>query len=285
MAELKPPTAFGLDDWLTDARTLSGLADCIQLTDMPGARVHMDSLVPAARLCDLGFDVMVTMTSRDRNAIAQQARMLGAAALGVSSLFFVLGDPVALGDHPQARPVFERDTLGWIEVARTLRDTGYLVSGRPVEGASNANYLIGASVAPDVSPERALLRNMSGKCRAGADFFMTQPVFELGRLYRLMDSWSREIVDDPPVIVAGLAALPSLQAALELDALPGISVPPHLLAELEAASPAQQAQLGLTWTERLISDLRSDGRAAGVLLYPMAPHAQHIRRVCERAFS
>ena len=85
------------------------------------------------------------------------------------------------------------------------------------------------------------------------------------------------------MVIAGVAALPSLRAARELNAFPGISVPREMLETLERAPEAEHASLGMAWARRLIRELEADGRVAGVLLYPMAAHAQHIRRVCEGA--
>lgn len=283
VAELSPPASFDLGSWLQDAATLRGLVDCIQLTDMPGARVHMDSLVPAMRLHELGFEVMLTMASRDRNAIAQQARILAAGEAGVSSIFWVLGDPVGLGDHPEARPVFERDTLGWLGLTTRLRDERKLASGRAVGGASKADFLIGASMTPDVGSLGEVVANFEAKQRAGADYFMTQPIFDFSRLRGVLDVVSTKAPPREQFIIAGIATLTSFEVALELAAFPGICIPASMLDELKRASPAAQTQLGIKWARELILELQADGRCAGVLLYPMAAHAQHIAAIAKQA--
>lgn len=282
IGELSPPAGFQLDAWLDDARALAGLVDCVQLTDMPGARAHMDSLVPAAALRQIGFDVMLTMTSRDRNSIAQQGRMLGAAALGACSLFFVLGDPVGLGDHPGASAVFEKDTHGWLRVAAQLRDQHRFESGRDLAGARvNPPYLIGAGLAPDVLSDQELLTNVRAKQQAGADFFMTQPIFTTQRLLRFLDRYQSERSDRELDLIVGIAALPSLQAAERLRAFPGIVVPDDLLRALADTPLEAQPALGLNWALELVEALRMDTRVRGILIYPLAEHAGNVLRVAQ----
>lgn len=282
VAELSPPASFDLAAWLEDAAALRGLVDCIQLTDMPRARVHMDSLVPAMRLHELGFDVMLTMASRDRNAIAQQARILAAGEAGVSSIFWVLGDPVGLGDHPEAQPVFERNTLGWLGLTKRLRDERKLASGRAVAGASKAAFLIGASMAPDMGSLDDAVSNFEAKQRAGADYFMTQPIFDFSRLRRVLDVVCAKAPTREQFIIAGIATLASFETACELAAFPGISVPASMLEQLRQASSAEQVQLGMKWSGELIREVQADGRCAGVLLYPMAAHGQLIAAIARQ---
>jgi 5,10-methylenetetrahydrofolate reductase len=265
VGELRPPDGADLDSMIADADELADRVSCIQLTDMPRATPHLDNLAATALLAERGFDVMVTMTCRDRNLIAQQARLLAAAALGASSAFCITGDPVSVGDHPSAREVFELRALDWLQLARRMRDMGQYASGRAASPAPD--LLLGAALAPD--GPREPVEDSRAKVAAGADFFMTQPIFEPARLASLLADMAGIGVVPDCGVVAGIAAPPSLERARWLDAFPGINVPEGLLARMEAVGPERQRALALDDVATTIDALRAMDHVAGVLVYPV----------------
>ena len=145
-AEVTPPVSCDRDDLMGKALPLRGVADAVNLTDGAGARAHMSAPVAAAMLAAAGIEPILQFTCRDRNRIALQSELLGAAAAGVQNLLILTGDDPKVGDQPEAKPVFDLDTIALTELARAIRDRGELPHGRKVAG--HAQFFIGAADAP-----------------------------------------------------------------------------------------------------------------------------------------
>src|SRR3954453_2142752 len=136
-AEVTPPVSCNKDDLLAKALPLKGLADAVNITDGAGARPHMSALTAAAMLGQAGIEPILQLTCRDRNRIALQSDLLGAAASGIRNLLTLRGDDPAAGDQPEAKAVFDLDSRALLETARRLRDAGELPSGRTVTGRAD----------------------------------------------------------------------------------------------------------------------------------------------------
>src|SRR6202790_1696553 len=133
-AELVPPVACDAQELLRKAGGLKGLADAVNVTDGAGARAHMSALAAAGLLLGAGIEPILQITCRDKNRIALQSEMMGAAALGIRNLLLLTGDDPKAGDQPDTKPVFDVDSKTLIETARKLRDEGTLPTGRKVAG-------------------------------------------------------------------------------------------------------------------------------------------------------
>ena len=133
-AEVAPPVSCDAQDLLRKAAPLRGLADAVNVTDGAGARAHMSALAAAAILIDAGIEPILQITCRDKNRIALQSELMGAAALGIRNLLLLTGDDPKAGDQPDTKPVFDIDSKTLIETARRLRDEGTLPTGRKVAG-------------------------------------------------------------------------------------------------------------------------------------------------------
>src|SRR5438128_11146642 len=127
--ELTPPVSFDPDDLLQKARPLKGLADAVNVTDGASARAHMSALAAAALLAREGIEPILQLTCRDRNRIALQADLMGAAASGVHNVLLLTGDDPKAGDQPEAKPVFDIDSVALTAMARELAERGVLPSG------------------------------------------------------------------------------------------------------------------------------------------------------------
>jgi 5,10-methylenetetrahydrofolate reductase len=256
-AELTPPKGTDLTELLRKAERLTGWVDAFNLTDSASAIMTMAPIGAAARLAERNIESILQVTSRDRNRIAVQADLLAAANLGVSNLVCMGGDPPGAGDHPDAKPVFDLDTLALIRAAVALTK-GTDMMGNPLKGA--ANLFVGAVCnpgAPDVDKEVA---RMEDKIEAGAQFFQTQAVYDVPSFHRFMEKAGKF---GKPVI-AGHIVLKSGAMARHLNAaLPGVSVPDSLIEELDAAADkrAKSVEIG----GRLVAGLKDACRGVHIM--------------------
>jgi 5,10-methylenetetrahydrofolate reductase len=226
--EIAPPKGTALDEPLAKAQALSAVA--VNVTDNQGANMRMCPLALAARLIGVGVEPVLQVTCRDRNRMALQSDLLGAAALGVENLLLLSGDHARFGDHPAARSVFDLDSVQLIQAVHGLMD-GVDMSGRPLQG--NTEFFAGAAVAPEAEPFELMFQKFVKKVDAGAGFFQTQAVFSAERLEFFMDA-ARPL--GVPVI-AGVLLLKSAGMARFLNAnIPGVQVPKALIERLERAS-------------------------------------------------
>ena len=175
-SELNPPKGLDLAPMLEAARSLAGFVDAFNLTDSHNARMSMAPIGAARRLLDEGVEPILQMTARDRNRIAVQADLLAAAALGISNVVLMTGDPPSHGDHPDAKAVFD---LGSVEIIRTVRglNEGRDLAGNALRGAPD--LCIGAVVNPGNPDLDGEMARMTAKVEAGARFFQTQAVYDV----------------------------------------------------------------------------------------------------------
>ena len=185
-AEVCPPKGCDCSEFLAKSRALRGVADAINVTDNQGANMRISPLAAAALLIREELEPIFQITCRDRNRMALQSDLLGAAALGIKNVLVLSGDHISFGDHRQAKPVFDLDSV------QLLQAIGALMAGTDMAGAAlrgSPTFYLGAAAAPEVEPFAATLVKLGKKRPAGADFFQTQAVFdpEKLRLFRRQD--------------------------------------------------------------------------------------------------
>ncbi|WP_436638224.1 methylenetetrahydrofolate reductase [Microbaculum sp. FT89] len=278
-AELVPPAATDPRLLLDKAMPLKGLADAVNVTDGAGARSHMCSLASAALLAGAGIEPVMQMTCRDRNRIAIQSDLMGAAALGIRNLLILRGDDPTAGDQPDAKPVFDLDSRGLTETVISIRDRHQLPSGREVKG--DARFFIGAAdmpidPAPDWTPD-----GLAAKVAGGAQFVQTQFCMdpEVVRRYvtRLADHGLTEKVH----VLIGVAPLASARSAIWMrDKLFGVTMPEWIVERMErAADPKAE---GRTICVELLQQLAGiDGVAGAHIMAPL--NEASIPEVIERS--
>lgn len=238
-AEISPPDSVNPQDLLKRARLLRGVVDAVNVTDNAGANSHLSSLAAAALLAADGHTPVFQAACRDRNRIAMQADIMGAAALGVQNLLCLTGDAVGQGDQPQAKPVFDLDAVSLLGIARGMRDQGVYFSGRML--SSRPNLFLGATANPFVPPYEERVMNLEKKVDAGAQFIQTQFCFDLELLQRFMQEVRSRGLDERCHILVGVGPLPSVRTARWLAAhVPGVHVPPATIRRLEQAADAKQ---------------------------------------------
>jgi len=265
-AEIEPPRGVDASAAIEGARqTRAAGVHAVNVTDNPMARLRMSSIAVAALVQrEAGLEAVVQITTRDRNVLGLQSDLLGAAGLGVKALLCLGGDPLKIGDYPQAKQVSEVDVLGLLRIAKGL-NAGADLAGNAI-GAATA-FAIGCAAnpaAPDLEIELSKLR---AKIEAGATFAQTQPVYELASLERFLE---RQEARSIPLLV-GLVPLRSLKQTLFFaNEVPGVFVPESIQERMRRAAgrgSGHEKAEGLAIARELAAGIA--GLARGVHIMPM----------------
>lgn len=261
--EIAPPDSADPAPLLERARLFAGRVDAMNVTDGAGGNCHMSSAAASAVLAAHGLEAVYQVACRDRNRIAIQGDVLGAAALGVRNVLCLTGDDVSQGDHPQARPVFDLDAVSLLHVVRGMCDQGEFASGRKLQVAPE--LFIGATANPFVPPFVDRVANLEKKIVAGARFIQTQFCFDLGRLEEFMREVRTRGLHERAYILVGVGTLSSAKAlAWMAGHVPGVHVPQAVLERIAAATD-QKAE-GMRVCIETIDALRQIEGVAGVHL-------------------
>jgi methylenetetrahydrofolate reductase (NADPH) len=237
-AEITPPVSTDPAEFLQRAMPLRGLAAAINVTDGAGAKVHLSSLVAAHFLVQAGLEPVFQMTCRDRNRLALQGDLIGAAALGIHNILILAGDDPKLGDQPEAKAVFDLNSRDLMLLAARMRAEHRLPTGTEIKG--RLDFVIGAADVPVDPPADWSPKGLLAKAEAGADFVQTQFCMDVGvvRRYaaRLLDLGFRL-----PILI-GIAPIPSARSARWMrEKLFGTLIPDATVARLEkAADPKRE---------------------------------------------
>jgi len=238
--EVAPPDSADPLALLARAAKFKGMVDAINITDGAGGNCHMSSVAASAILAAHGYAPVYQIACRDRNRIAIQGDILGAAALGVKNILCLTGDDVSQGDHPQAKPVFDLDAVSLLHIARGMCDRGQYASGRTLE--TPPDFFIGATANPFVPPYTDRIANLEKKIVAGARFIQTQFCFDLNLFENFMTELRRRELHKRAHIIVGVGTLGSARALKWMaDHVPGVHVPEKLLAGIAAAANQKQA--------------------------------------------
>ena len=234
-SELAPPDSADPEDVYRRARIFDGHVDAINATDGSGANCHMSSLAVCALLTRVGYAPVMQISCRDKNRIAIQGDILGGAAMGVCNLLCLTGDGVQAGDHPQALPVFDLDSMTLLETARTLRDEHRFLSGRKITYAPRV--LLGAAENPFAKPCEWRAQRLAKKVTAGAQFIQTQFCYDVPLLRTFMRQVDELGLLDRVFILVGVGPLRSAKAAEWIRThVPGVHIPDEILKRLAGAS-------------------------------------------------
>ena len=259
-SELIPPKGTDLTDLVHKAQSLRGIVTAFNLTESHAARMSMDPVAAAHVLLDNGIEPIVQMTSRDKNRIAIQASILGAAALGISNILFMGGDPPKNGDHPDAKPVFDLFSSQLLEAAQALRSgtdlTGHHLHGTPV-------LTVGAVFNPGASNVSDEIENLRRKEDGGAEFFQTQAIFDPA----VFDQFMEKARPTQPVL-AGVIPIKSVKMAKYMnEKVPGIEIPASQIEEIQAAGSDdnQIAAVSIDIAARTVRALRSVARGVHIM--------------------
>lgn len=264
--ECGPPRGADTAPLLRKIELLREVVDAANVTDNQTARVHMSSLAASHLLHENGLEPILQITSRDRNRLAIQADLLGARALGIRNVLCLMGDPPTLGDHPESKPVNDLDSFQVLALLRGMRENGTYQNGQPIKSGPVPFY-IGAAANPFVvfGSEMSQVPHFARKVEAGADFIQTQCIFNVPRfldwLSRVRDAGLHEKV----AILAGITPLKSARLAEHMAAhVPGVDLPPELLARMRRPTPEREQEEGLAIAREVIEQLRGQAGLAGI---------------------
>lgn len=234
-AEVTPPLSTDPADLLRKALPLKGLADAVNVTDGASARAHLDSAVAASILLQNGIEPILQLTCRDRNRIAIQSELVGAAAMGIQNLLMLKGDDPKAGDQPDAKPVFDLDSTGLAVTAASIRDRGELPHGRKVGG--KADFFIGVADMPIDPPPGWAPSGLQKKIAAGGQFAQTQFCMDLEILRRYVARLAEHGITQGFYLLIGIAPLASARSARWIrDNLFGSVVPDSIIERMEQAA-------------------------------------------------
>lgn len=260
-AELNPPDSADPREVYERALVLSEVCDAINATDASGANTHMSSVGICSLLTRAGYAVVMQISCRDRNRIAIQGDVLGAAAMGVQNILCLTGDGVQAGDQPGAKPVFDLDSTSLLETIRTMRDGKRFLSGRKI--TVPPQVFIGAAANPFVPPHDYRALHMGKKIAAGAQFIQTQYCYDLPRLREFMTRVRDLGLDEKCFILVGVGPLASAKGARWMRGnVPGIHIPDDIIARLEGAE--NQKREGKQLCIDLIQEIREIPGVSGV---------------------
>jgi methylenetetrahydrofolate reductase (NADPH) len=277
-SEVVPPRSADPRAVEEQARELVGYADAVNVADNPAASPHMSPLAGAAAVARAGLEPTLQLTVRDRNRLALTADLLGGWALGARNVLCMTGDPIGVGDHPEAAAVHDVGVVELVRLAAGLRSEGRLSSGALIEHPPR--FYVGVAdspLAPDYDPGR-----LEAKLDAGARFVMTQIAYDLEALAAWAERVRARGISERAALIVGVAPLRSAgQGRFVRDHLPGVVVPEQAIAALEEAGDEAEA-LGAAQCVEIVTGLREIPGIAGVHVMGMG-RERVVRRVIEGA--
>ncbi|MBP1723574.1 MAG: 5,10-methylenetetrahydrofolate reductase [Deltaproteobacteria bacterium] len=258
-SEIGPPKGTHIQEMLADAELIRGRVDAINVTDLQSSVMRLGSMAVCHLLQEKGLEAIFQVTCRDRNRLALQADLLSASVLGIKNVLALTGDYASLGDHPQAKPVFDLDSVNLLKVIKTL-EGGTDMVGNALQGAPK--FCIGAVVNPGGNPVEAQLFKMEKKIKAGATFFQTQAVYDVGAFENFM----KRVAPFKVPVLAGIILLKSAGMARFMNKnVAGVFVPEPLIQKMAKAEDRVKTSIEIG--AELIRNLK--GMCQGVHIMPI----------------
>lgn len=253
-AEVVPPRGATLSGIRRIATHLKDWIDAANITDGQGAVTRMSSWAGSLGLMQADVEPVMQFSCRDRNRIALQADLLGASAVGIPNILCLTGDHPRFGDHPDAKPVFDMDSIQLVWTARTLREEKRLLSGQQLSVAPR--WFIGAVENPSAAPQRFRAERVGKKIAAGAQFIQTQFVFDVPIVERWMQQVRDLGLDKRCWFLCGVGPLRNRRVLQFLQALPGVYIPDHVVQRMLSVPEDQMANEALELCSETIQQLR-----------------------------
>lgn len=262
-AELNPPDSADPQKVYDAALVLSEVCDGINATDASGANCHMSSVAICALLTRAGYEPVMQVSCRDRNRIAIQGDVLGAAAMGVRNVLCLTGDDTSVGDQPQAKRVFDMDSIHLLYTIKTMRDEGRFLSGRKI--SEPPRLFLGAASNPFVPPYDWRPARLAKKIRAGADFIQTQFCFDMARFQKFMEQVRDLGLDEKVFILVGVGPLRSERAAEFMRTkVPGVVIPDEIIERLRRTPKSKKQSEGKRICIEIIQQVKEMKGVSGV---------------------
>ncbi len=248
--EIGPPKGTNIGQSIAHAELIKESVVAVNVTDLQSAVLRAGSLATCHLLHAKGIEPIYQLTCRDRNRLALQSDLLSAWILGLENVLCLTGDHTSLGDHPEAKPVFDFDSVQLLKAASTL-NSGKDFSGHTLDGAPD--FFLGAVVSPNADPLEPQLIKMKKKVAAGAKFFQTQAIFDVERFAKFM----KKVEPLGVPIIAGIVILKSAKMATFMNEnVAGINVPESLLKEMEKTEKSDLKRKAVEIAARLVRQVK-----------------------------
>jgi len=257
-SEVAPPKGTNLEKVLHHIDLLKDKVDAINVTDHQSSVMRFPSIGGCLAIKERGGEPILQMTCRDRNRLALQAELLFASSRGINNVLCLTGDAIPVGDHKEAKGVFDLDSLQLLKTIR-LMESGQDLGGNKLDGS--VEFCAGATVTPEAQPLEPQLIKFEKKVEAGAEFFQTQGIYDMENFAKFMEH-ARQF---PVKILAGIILLSSARMAKFMtENVPGIFVPQNMIDELAAAPKEEMLKKGIEIAGRMIATLKKDSVCDGV---------------------
>ena len=262
-AECGPPKGADPEAVRKKGSLLKGVVDSVNVTDNQTGVVRLCSLAACALLREEGLDPVLQMVVRDRNRIALQSDVLGASALGIRNILCLSGDHQSFGNQPDAKGVFDLDSIQLVQAVRQMRDEGRIVGGEELSSAPD--IFIGAVANPFADPFSYRVLRLGKKVRAGAEFIQTQCIYNLPKFKDWMGQVRDRGIDGKVFILGGVTPLKSARMAEYMGQnVAGMDIPEEIIKRMKSVAPKEQRAEGLKICVETIQALREIPGIRGV---------------------
>ena len=257
-AEVGPPKGTDIEEMLHHIDLLKDKVDGLNVTDNQSSVMRLSSISVSHIIREKGGEPILQMTCRDRNRLALESDLISANILGVDNVLCLTGDYITMGDHVEAMPVFDLDSVLLLKTVRLL-ESGKDSGGNELKGS--ARFCAGAIVTPEANPIEPQLLKFEKKIKAGAEFFQTQAIYDLDNFKKFM-RYARQF---NVKILAGIVLLVSAGMARYMNAnVPGIFVPKALIDEMAGTEKGKALEKGIEIAGRMIKTLKDENICDGV---------------------
>jgi 5,10-methylenetetrahydrofolate reductase len=261
--ELGPPKSADPEVIRQKAGLLKGYVDAVNITDNQTAIVRMSSISVGTMLLGLGLEPTIQMTCRDRNRLAIQSDLLGAAALGMKNLLCLTGDHQQFGNHPTARGVYDLDSIQLLSVVKAMRDEKKFACGEDID--VEPRFFIGAAANPFADPFEYRPLRLAKKIAAGADFIQTQLIYNVLKFAEFMERAGDLGLHEKCYILAGVGPIKSVGMARYMQKnVPGLDVPEEIVTRLKGVPKTEVRKEGIKQCADIIYQIREIPGVAGV---------------------
>ena len=262
-SECGPPRGADPEVIRKKGNLLKGVVDAVNVTDNQTSVVRMSSFSACIILKEMGFDPILQMVCRDRNRIAIQSDILGAAALGINNILCLSGDHQKFGDHSKAKNVFDIDSIQLIQTVRGMREEGRFLGGEEVKG--KPVLFIGAAENPFADPFEIRAMRLGKKARAGVEFLQTQCIYNMARFEKWMEMVRERGLHEKVGILAGVTPFKSVGMARYMkNSVPGMDVPDELIERMKGVPKEKQPEEGIKICVETIQKLKEIPGVRGI---------------------
>lgn len=280
-SECGPPRGSNPESIIEKGKLLKDHVDCLNITDNQTSVTRLCSLAACVHLKLAGLEPALQMVCRDRNRIALQSDILGAASFGINSILCLSGDHQRFGDHPSAQNVFDLDSMQLIQTVRHMRDEGKFLGGDDIK--TPPNLFVGAAANPFADPFHIRVPRLAKKVAAGAEFIQTQCVYNLEKFEKWMEGVRERGLHEKVYILPGITPMRSVGMAKYMArSVPGMDVPKELIDRLSGVPKEKQAEEGINIAVEAMQRLKECKGVAGFHIMAIE-WEQKVPEMVERA--